>query len=363
MFNSLPLLLLLPVFIIGALAVWIAGLQLSHASDDLSDRFHLGEALGGIIFLAITTNLPEIAITSAAALSHNLGIAIGNILGGIAIQTLVLVGLDAFAIRSKFALTWRAASLALLLECVLVIAVLIVAIMGNQLPKSLIFLHITPSSLLITMLWLFGIWLLQKARTELPWQNNGRAPNNDFSENGNNKDDTKQDSQMQEKKKSGTKRTVIIFIIASIVTLIAGAVLEESGNAIADKIGLSGVLFGATVLAAATALPEISTGFESVKIGAYELAMSDIFGGNAFLPVLFLLADLLSGQAALTQAKNTDVYLAGLGILLTAVYSVGIIFRPRRQVLNMGIDSFAVLILYILGVTGLFAIILTGGNP
>jgi cation:H+ antiporter len=245
----------------------------------------------------------------------------------------------------------------------MVIAVLIVAIMGKQLPKSLIFLRITPSSLLITILWLLGVWLLQKARRDLPWQDKGRAPNRTPPENEKSQDTTKQGRQKQDKKKISTTRTIIIFIIASIVTLGAGTVLEESGNAIADKIGLSGVLFGATVLAVATSLPEVSTGYESVKIGAYELAMSDIFGGNAFLPVLFLLADGLSGQAALTQAQSTDVYLAGLGILLTTAYMVGIIFRPRRQILDMGLDSFAVLLLYLLGIIGLFAIVLTAGKP
>jgi len=58
----------------------------------------------------------------------------------------------------------------------------------------------------------------------------------------------------------------------------------------------------------------------------------------------------------LPQAQRTDIYLAGLGILLTTVYLYGLIFRPRRQVLNMGIDSVVVLLLYALGVVGLIAV-------
>jgi cation:H+ antiporter len=133
-------------------------------------------------------------------------------------------------------------------------------------------------------------------------------------------------------------------------------VLERSGDAIADHIGLSGVLFGATVLAAATSLPELSTGLTAVKNDDCQLAISDIFGGNAFLPVLFLMATLLSGKAVLPQAQDTDIYLTALGILLTLVYAAGLLFRPQRRIARMGIDSLIVLILYAVGVAGLFAI-------
>ena len=120
--------------------------------------------------------------------------------------------------------------------------------------------------------------------------------------------------------------------------------------------GLSGVLFGATILAAATSLPEVSTGLTSVRHADYQLAMSDIFGGNAFLPVLFLLAGLLSGSAVLPQAQATDIYLTALGIVLTVVYLWGLVTRPHRQVWRMGIDSLAVLLLYAAGIAGLIAV-------
>jgi cation:H+ antiporter len=103
-------------------------------------------------------------------------------------------------------------------------------------------------------------------------------------------------------------------------------------------------------------LPEISTGLQAVKQGDDNLAMSDIFGGNAFLPVLFLVATVLSGKAVLPQANASDIYLTAVAALLTLVYAVGLIFRPRRRIIGMGVDSLIVLLLYLLGVGGLVAI-------
>jgi hypothetical protein len=101
MFDSLALPIVLLIFSGAAALVWMAGIRLSDTTDVLSFRLGLGEALGGLILLAIVTNLPEIAITVSAALSKELGVAVGNILGGIAIQTVVLVVLDAFGVGER----------------------------------------------------------------------------------------------------------------------------------------------------------------------------------------------------------------------------------------------------------------------
>jgi cation:H+ antiporter len=345
-FAGLGLVPLVAIFAAAAAAVWVAGIQLSNSTDALDFRLGVGEAVGGVVLLAIATNLPEIAITASAALAHHLEIAIGNILGGIAIQTVVLVALDV-AMGPESALTTRAASLVLAIESMLVVFVLAISVMGAQLPSS--GGRLEPAAVLIALCWLVGVWMVNRARRGLPWHDSsGNAPGAQDKPLGH--------SKAKVAAKMSLSRALVIFSLAGAVTLGAGVVLEQSGEKIASHIGLSGVVFGATILAAATALPEVSTGLRSVKLGDYQLAVSDIFGGNAFLPVLFLMAGLLSGSAVLPQAQASDIYLTALGIVLTVVYAWGLIMRPHRQVLRMGLDSLVVLVLYAGGIAGLIVV-------
>lgn len=351
--TSLSVWVLGAIFVAAAAAIWLAGVSLANQTDVLSTRLNLGSALGGLILLAIATNLPELAIVASASLSGDVSVAVGNILGGVALQTVVLVALDVFGVRGRRPLTYRAASLVLVLEAALVVAVLGITIAGTQLPSSLIALRVTPAGLLIVLTWVAGLVLLRRAGRSLPWHESGQPPDGQEHPRGHG---TAQTENEATRRGTSTARSAGIFGVAAAVTLVAGVALERSGDAIADHIGLSGVLFGATVLAAATSLPELSTGLTSVRKGDYQLAMSDIFGGNAFLPVLFLMATVLSGKAVLPQAERTDIYLTALAIVLTLVYAVGLVFRPHRRVARMGADSLAVLILYALGIGGLFAI-------
>ncbi len=345
----LPLWASLLVFVLCAGAIWFAGIFLSNYTDVLSDRLHLGAALGGLILLAVATNLPEIAITLSAALNGQVDVAVSNILGGIANQTVVLVALDAFGVRVRRPLTYQAASLRLVLEGSVVVAVLTVVVMGAQLPKTAIAFRLTPDVVGIAVIWVVGLLLTQRA-AKLPWQDNGNAPDSQPEPRGHS---VKKRAAAATEKGVGTGKALAVFGFAAVVTLVAGALLEESGSQAADHVGLSGVLFGATVLAAATSLPELSTGLTAVRSGDYQLAFGDIFGGNAFLPVLLLLATVVSGKAVLPNAHNSDLYLTALGALLTIIYMAGLLFRPAREHARLGIDSIAVLAVYALGVIGL----------
>jgi cation:H+ antiporter len=333
---------LVAIFAVSAGAIWVAGIALSNSTDALDARLGLGAAIGGLILLSFATDLPELVITVTAAASGNAGLAVGNLVGGIAIQTVVLAACDV-AVRRDRPLSFLAGSLIPVLEAVLVITVVVLAMMTMQLPPSANVAGVSPGTVAIVFAWLGGLLLVRRAQTALPWT--AEAPE---SRPGRGRERKRGGAGPQPMKQHTTAHVAGVFAGAALVTV------EQSGSELAGRLGLSGAVFGATILAAATALPELSTGLQSVRIGDHQLAFSDIFGGNAVLMALFLLADLVSGRPVLPDAQPSDVWMAGLGVVVTGAYAVGIVMRPRRRIGGLlGPDSLAVLVAYALGIVGL----------
>lgn len=323
----------------AAAIVWWSGVRLSNTTDLLDRRLGLGDALGGIVLLALVTNLPDIAIVSSAALSGHVGLATGSLLGGVAVQTLVLAIMDAVGGGSGVPLTSRTRSLIPAIEAILVIVALALIIIGSQVDPVMSF-RIEPVPLVILLAWIGGLALVSNAGKGLAWK-----PNDDR--------DRQQSDQSNAKSKDSTGNTVAKFLAMAVLTLIGGVMLERSGDAIATEFGIGSVVFGATFLAAATAIPDISTGVQAVKLGDNQLAISDVFGANGFLPSLFLLAGLLSGTAVLARTSATNIYMAALGMILMSVYLIGLLFRSDKRVFRLGMDSVCVIVIYCVGILGL----------
>lgn len=337
MLASLPLPALIVLFLLASGAVWAAGSRLAKATDALSERLGLGHALGGLLILAVATNLPELAIVVSAARERHYELIAGNLLGSIAAQTAVLAVIDLMVNRPGGSLTTRAASLELVLEGVLVMAMLAVIVMATQLPGTMLFHFTTPSGLLILLGWGVGIALLNQARHGLPWDVSPEHP-----------------APQDEPKDEGPMRHALpIFLLAAAVTLAGGVALEQTGEGIAERLHIGGLVFGATALAAVGALPEFSSCLAAARRGQETLAVSDVLGGHVFLPVLFVVGTAVADHSILSHSDRANVYLTALGIVMTAVFVYGLIFRPKRQVGKMGIDSFVVLLLYALGMVGL----------
>jgi cation:H+ antiporter len=343
-----PLLVLL--FAGGAAATWAAGVVLSRATDALDVRLGLGEELGGILLLAVAGSLPEVAITISAAARGNLGLAAGNLIGGIAVQTLVLAVCDV-AVGPRRPLTFLVGALTPVLEGMLVVLVVSGVLMGGLLPPSAAIGGVSPASIAIVVVWVAGVYVINRVRKDPRWHLTmpGSRP-------GRRHRRQPHPARPHPFASSSTLRVAAAFLGACVVTLLAGVALEVSGSALADRAGLNGVIFGATVLAAATALPEISSGIAAVRLGDNALALGDIFGGNAFQVCLFLVADLIAGAPVLPSAGILNSWLASLGVALTAVYAFGVVGRPRTCRARLGPDSILALVLFAFGIAGLFAL-------
>jgi cation:H+ antiporter len=349
--GSLATPLVVLVFAAGAAATWIAGTALSKTTDALDARLGLGDELGGLLLLALAGSLPELAITISACAQGNLGIAAGNLIGGIAVQTMVLLVCD-IAVGPERPLTFLVGRLTPVLEGLLVIIVVAGVLMGALLDSKLaIGGVVSPASLAIVVIWMVGIYVIDRARKDPRWQVEmpGSSPGR------RRRRDPHPDAPHPFATRS-TARVGLVFAAACIVTLVAGVVLEMSGNTLADRAGVNGVIFGATALAAATALPEISSGIAAVRLGDNALAIGDIFGGNAFQVCLFLVADIVAMRPVLPSVGDQNAWLGALGIALTAVYGFGVIGRPAHCKARLGPDSWLALAVFGLGVGGLFAV-------
>lgn len=324
------------LFIVCALLIWVFGIKLSKAIDEIVNHYGWGEAIGGIVFLAIITNLPEIAITAVAAFKHDYDIAVSNILGGIAIQTAVLVLIDIYGVGRKAPLTLKGHSKILLFEGLTVIIILSLVIAANKFPTYHYLRHTTAFEWIILFTWLLSIWGIKRLYQLNQIKKVSKHQNNNIV--------------LSTVK---VKKAILVTTLGAIITLVAGYGLEVSGEILSKRWGMDGIVFGATILALCTALPEISTGIASAKIRDYQMAVSDIFGGNAFLPVLFLMAALIGGESILPGLKVSDIYLTSIGILLTTIYMIGMLFHSKKQFFRMGIDSIIVLVLYLVSIVGL----------
>ena len=345
---------LLVVFAVGAGLTWRAGVELARTTDALDARLHLGEEIGGIVLLAIAGSLPELAITVSAAAQGNLDLAAGNLIGGIAVQTMVLAICDVVA-GPKRPLTFLIGALTPVLEGLLVVILVSGVLLGALLkPSTSILGVVSPGSIAIVVGWVTGVYVINLVRKNPRWSVSmpGSRP-------GRHRRSEPRPAAVPAAHpfaSSSTGRVAFRFLLASAVTLGAGVALELSGNLLADRAGINGVVFGATVLATATALPEISSGVAAVRLGDNALALGDIFGGNAFQVCLFLVADLVAGAPVLPTAGRLNAWLASLGVALTAIYAAGVIGRPERCIARMGPDSLLALIVFALGVAGLLVL-------
>ena len=322
------------VFTACAACVWIAGARLAYLADALADRLKLAKSLVGLLLLSLATSLPEVATTLTAAVQQARDLVLNNLFGGIALQTAVLAMSDFWA-RGPITNYPRKANHAL--EAALLVLLLAVTLIITNLGETLVVGGVGLGSVVIAVIYGGAIWLLRRYDDNSDW-----VPV-----------DLPDPDPLAFPAPTGlgsAGNTALIWqaVAACFAILLFGLLLVIFAERIADQSGLGAGFVGVTLLAGATSLPELSTSIAAVRIGAYTMAISNIFGSNLIMLVLVFPADILFRAGPILQDTSRTVSLAlSFGLAVTAIYLTGLIVRRKPRLGKFGIDSILVLAMFL----------------
>lgn len=331
------------IFAVAATGVWFAGTKLSKYVDEFADRTGLGKAFAGALILGGATSLPELATTLTASYSGAAKLAGTNLLGGVVMQMSVLAFIDAFVLRGRPLTLFSPKSSLIMIGVMLIslIALAAAAISSREL-FSIAGIGVWPVVLFAA--YIASVWVIFRYEGNPRWEPRGETAQPPGS--------AKDLKDRQHEAFAGTSTGLIVglFCLASIGVLVGGFFVAKTGEAIAQQTGLGQNFVGATLVALATSLPEVSTTYSAVRFGAYSMAAANILGTNSLEIALFLPAEIAYREGPIFNALDNSVgFLAAIGIIVTALYLWGILERRDKTVLGMGVDSLAVLCVYISG--------------
>jgi cation:H+ antiporter len=342
--GDLPITLNFLLFGVAAAAVWAAGTHLAVAAEELSDRRNLGKELMGLIFLAGATELPELVTTLFAAATDQASLLLNNMFGGIALQTAILSIADIVAL--KVAISRFPRSPTPILEGVLLILILALLLGTIHIGERVLVAHVGVGAVVLAGIYLGMIGLLRRQDgreiwlpVDLPEPPAGATR-----------------PRLLAIAAVSTDRALMMrFGLSSLVILVFGVLLVVTAESLAVQTGLGKSFVGATLLAGSTSLPELSTTIMAVRLHSYTMAISNIFGSNLIMVVLILPADIVfTGGPLLQYADKSAAFALIVGIVVTAIYVVGLTLRGAGRCFGMGYDSTAVLIVYVASLFGLY---------
>jgi cation:H+ antiporter len=148
------------------------------------------------------------------------------------------------------------------------------------------------------------------------------------------------------------------FSLTALATALGGWLLAITAVPIARQTGLSETVVGGLLTGLAGSLPELVTALAAVRIGALTLAVGDILGGNTFDALIVAFSDFAyPGGSIFAAASREQGFLLALAALLTSILLMGLVYREKHGVANIGLESFLVLTLYL----GAFALLFVAG--
>lgn len=257
---------------------------------------HLTHLLGwssfafGLLFVSLSTSLPELGVVVFSILDEAPGLTIGNALGSTFFDLTIVLAVIIFAAGS---IALKRKELFDLIELLFVCALVPVLIFQFG---ELTLLHG------IVLLCLYGVYVFHLL-------SRGQMLKMRFS--------------------AALELTAIKFALSVAVLLYSTKLLVDNILIVGDALGIAPALLGVTIVSASTSLPEIAVELQAIKEREFALALGDLFGSAITNISLILgLGAILTAGGVFSLAPLVSL----LPFLLTATLFIWYVFSRHNRV-------------------------------
>lgn len=327
------------IFFASALAIVIAGTQLAREGDRISEQTGIGGLWIGAIVVAAATSLPEVITDVSAAVIKEPDLAVGDLMGSSMANMMVLAVVD--LIHRRHRVLQRVsqghtlvASLAIALTALA--ASFVLADLGWSVAR------VGVDTLVIAVLYFAG--------TRVVFRHEYLQALARIAERTIGREDTEGATHQPGGLRMPEWPSLARFGAASIVILVSGPFLASSSGDISDQSGLDASFVGVAFLAITTSFPELVTAIWGVRLGAYDLAVGNLFGSNAFNVFALVIVDIAYRPGpVLSEVSQAQAIAALFAVFLTATAMMGIIYRVERRYWLIEPDAGTIMLGYLAG--------------
>jgi len=313
-------------FALSAAIIVVAAVKLAEYGDALAYRTGAGGLFVGSLLLAGATSLPEMLTMVSAIHQGHINLTAGDLFGSSMFNMFLLGLLDVSFYQTRVlrrvalnhALT---ASLGTLLTGLAVFFI----VADIELPVA----WVGVDSLVMIAAYVAGVWLIR--RNPLAGRRESVAS------------DVVQGL-------PSLRRAVIGFAGTALVLAIVTPSMVRSGSGIAQRSGLGDSFVGMAMIAIVTSLPELVAMVSAMRLGAYDMAVGNLFGSNVFNMFALASGDILYTQGSFLGAIDPVFALAGLlAMLLTTLGLVGNLAQTERRIIIVEADAALLILSYFAG--------------
>ncbi|MDG2072733.1 MAG: calcium/sodium antiporter [Pseudomonadales bacterium] len=285
------MLLAIAAVLIGIVILVFSADKFVEGAAVTAKNFGLPPLLIGMLVIGFGSSMPEMVISFLAAYEGNPGLALGNAIGSNISNIAMILGVT--AVMSPIAV----ASTVIHRELPLMLVV-------TGLAAALIYFDGTLDK--IDGVVLMGIFIAVMSWTIYQGIHEPKDHLADVVE--------------QEYKETLPLKTGIIFLVAGLIALIISSrILVWGGVDIAQRLGISDLIIGLTIVATGTSLPELASSIAAVRKNEHELALGNVIGSNMFnISIVIGIAALVSPSAVDPDVLYRD--LPVLGVMTVALF-------------------------------------------